>query len=178
MSIISIIEQMKHTTDQLCRNIRLLREYLGISQDEMAERLGMSRSGYSRLERGEVGIDEQRLARIAKVLGVTGEKLRHLDLAEQLEPKAAEELKSTDGSTVQIMFKELHDLFKERIKDQKEIIDSLKEQLESYKGRIEKLNLKNESLKNKLQTANIRAKEQEDKAESLRQQLKAAKGRD
>lgn len=54
----------------LCRRIRALRVQAGLSQMQVAERLGMSQAAYSRLEKGEVELTLTRLMALAEVYGV------------------------------------------------------------------------------------------------------------
>ena len=51
--------------------IKELREERNWSQEQMAERLGMSKNGYAKIERGESLPSLERLDEIAKVLGVS-----------------------------------------------------------------------------------------------------------
>ena len=50
--------------------IRRIRESKEWSQEQMAERLGMSKNGYAKIERGEVTLNLERLEQIAQILGV------------------------------------------------------------------------------------------------------------
>lgn len=50
--------------------IRLARELNQWSQEEMAEKLEMSPSGYARIERGEVRLNIEKLEQIAQVLNI------------------------------------------------------------------------------------------------------------
>lgn len=50
------------------QKIRRKRQERGLSQDDMADRLGISASTYSKLERGKTRIDTDRLKQIAEVL--------------------------------------------------------------------------------------------------------------
>lgn len=50
--------------------IRELREHHSWTQEEMAEKLGMTRNGYAKIERGESTPNLERLDEIASVLGV------------------------------------------------------------------------------------------------------------
>lgn len=50
--------------------IRDYREERQWSQEQMAERLGMSKNGYAKIERGEVTLNLERLEQIAQILGV------------------------------------------------------------------------------------------------------------
>lgn len=52
-------------------NIRMIRILKNISQEHMAETLGISQSSYGKLERGATNLTMQRLDRIAKILGMT-----------------------------------------------------------------------------------------------------------
>ena len=55
---------------QTHEKIRSLREFKKITQEELAEKLAMSTSGYSKIERGETRLDIERLQRIANILEV------------------------------------------------------------------------------------------------------------
>lgn len=50
--------------------IRSVRELSNWTQEEMAEKLNMSVSGYSKIERGETKLNIQRLQQIAEVLNI------------------------------------------------------------------------------------------------------------
>ncbi|MDO4223785.1 MAG: helix-turn-helix transcriptional regulator [Acinetobacter sp.] len=51
-------------------NIRQLREQQQWSQEEMAEKLGMSKNGYAKIERGESDVSLTRLEQIANILNI------------------------------------------------------------------------------------------------------------
>ncbi len=50
--------------------IRILRTMKGLSQENMAEMMGMSRLAYGDIERNKVAISTGRLEKIAKILGI------------------------------------------------------------------------------------------------------------
>ena len=50
--------------------IRTMRELRHWSQEEMAQKLGMSTNGYAKIERGEVRLNIPKLEQIAAVLGI------------------------------------------------------------------------------------------------------------
>ena len=56
-------------------SIRLLREQKNWSQEEMAERMGMSKNGYAKIERGESNLGVKRLQQIAEILEVPASDL-------------------------------------------------------------------------------------------------------
>lgn len=51
-------------------SIRQLREQKNWSQEEMAERMGMSKNGYAKIERGESNLGVNRLQQIADILEI------------------------------------------------------------------------------------------------------------
>ncbi|MCU0446624.1 MAG: helix-turn-helix domain-containing protein [Microscillaceae bacterium] len=59
--------------------IRFFRGLKGLSQENMADLLGMSLTGYAKIERGETDIAVSRLEQIAKVLDVKLEDITSFD---------------------------------------------------------------------------------------------------
>jgi len=59
--------------------IRYLREQKKLRDEDMADRLGISQSTYSRLEKGDIKMDVERLRKIAEVLEVPVEDLLRND---------------------------------------------------------------------------------------------------
>lgn len=55
---------------EIYEKIRFLRQFKGWSQDEMAEKLGITLNGYANIEHGKTDIQLSRLEQIAKVFGV------------------------------------------------------------------------------------------------------------
>lgn len=54
---------------QVGRNLRAIREGRGVSQEQMADVVGVHRTYYGGLERGERNLSLQSLERLADVLG-------------------------------------------------------------------------------------------------------------
>jgi transcriptional regulator with XRE-family HTH domain len=52
------------------QNIRKIRELKGITRERIASELGLSASGYAKIERGESDISLTKLEKIATILGV------------------------------------------------------------------------------------------------------------
>jgi transcriptional regulator with XRE-family HTH domain len=59
------------TNGRIGQKIRRIREYRDLSQDSVAMEMGMSPSGYSRIERDEVSVTVDKLARLADILKVS-----------------------------------------------------------------------------------------------------------
>lgn len=57
------------------RKMNLVRTLKGWSQEEMAEKLNMSVTGYAKIERGETKLHIPRLEKIAEVLGIEVKEL-------------------------------------------------------------------------------------------------------
>lgn len=59
--------------------IRKVRELKGLSQENLAEELGMSVTGYGKIERNEVSVNVERLQQIATILKVGVEQIIGFD---------------------------------------------------------------------------------------------------
>jgi len=59
--------------------IKRIRELKGWSQEQMAEKLNMSISGYANIERGETNVQFSRLEQISKILEIKLSELIDLD---------------------------------------------------------------------------------------------------
>lgn len=57
--------------------IRMIRDAKGLSQEYMAERLGISKNAYGKIERGETKANFHRLEQIATALELSLEQLLH-----------------------------------------------------------------------------------------------------
>lgn len=65
--------------EMIYSNIKRLRELKSITREVIAADLGMSVSGYSKLERGEVDITLSKVYKIAEILNVSIEQLLNFD---------------------------------------------------------------------------------------------------
>ena len=52
------------------RKIRIMREIKNWTQEEMAEKLGMSHNGYAKIERGETKLYLEKLNQIAQIFNI------------------------------------------------------------------------------------------------------------
>ena len=64
-----------HTGDKT----RIIRDIKGLSQDNVAHDVGITRNAYGDMERGKLGISEKRLEQIASALGVTPKDIHNFD---------------------------------------------------------------------------------------------------
>lgn len=64
------MHQLERELDKINEKIRKIRELKNFSQESMAEQLQMSVNGYAKIERGEVGVQIDKLEQIAQVFGI------------------------------------------------------------------------------------------------------------
>ncbi|MCG8386557.1 MAG: helix-turn-helix domain-containing protein [Cytophagales bacterium] len=73
---------MEHTTKprpkHLGRKVRQVRELLSLTQEEVAEKMGISQQAVSNIESNET-VEREQLDRVAKAMGVSPEAIRYLD---------------------------------------------------------------------------------------------------
>jgi transcriptional regulator with XRE-family HTH domain len=55
--------------------LKIVRLLKGWSQEKMAEKLGYSKNGYAKIERGETGVNLEKIERMAKLLEVDFDEL-------------------------------------------------------------------------------------------------------
>jgi len=65
--------------EKVYENIKKFRELKSLTRDVIASELGMSLSGYSKVERGEVDLTISKLRKISTILGVSLEQLLNFD---------------------------------------------------------------------------------------------------
>jgi len=59
--------------------IAKMRQFKGIKQDSVATELGLSHAAYSKIERGEIEMDNERLNKIAHALGCETSEILDID---------------------------------------------------------------------------------------------------
>ena len=69
----------KEVVNMLAENLALLRNIRGLTQEEVAEVIGISRQSYSKWEQGETIPDIEKCARLAEFYGVSIDSLVHQD---------------------------------------------------------------------------------------------------
>lgn len=105
--------------------IRKQRERLGFSQVYMAEELGITAAGYSRLERGETALTVERLKAIAKIFRVPVHNLIDGIIVDDPNKIESESRKTSDST--EDPYQKKYILHLEKMLEQKdEIIELLK----------------------------------------------------
>lgn len=94
---------MKTSPKYLCpERIQIIRKSLNISQNEMAEKLGISPAMYCRIEKGERTISDKLLIKISQLLNINFKELQSLALADKINNFT----KKYDKETINLAFKE------------------------------------------------------------------------
>ena len=87
------------TQSYLGDNLYTLRKQKGISQDEFAEKLGVSRQAVSKWERNEAYPDTENLIAISRFYGVSIDDLINTPIGESISPTADEEKRENGNDT-------------------------------------------------------------------------------
>ncbi len=109
--------------------IRKIRDYKGFTQDYMAEKLSLSQKAYSKIERGEVKLDWNRINEIALLLEVSPVDLVSNDYIFTFNNCS----QSGKIETINNLSTELKETYEKLIKEMENTINSLKVELNSYK---------------------------------------------
>ena len=107
--------------------LRKLRESKDLGQDWIAHELGMSVSGYSRIERDEVKITYDKLERIATILNVPVADILNHQEASQVNDTTTNNNTNNNGQTLEI--EKLESLYREQINNLREEVAYLRDLL-------------------------------------------------
>ncbi len=118
--------------------IRFLRENKNLTQDQMAERLGMSTNGYAKIERGETRLTIPKLEQIVEVFDT--DVLELMSLGEKIVY-----FQDSDNHSINIINPTSQDLMaeiiqlKQTITHQQEILEAKNQLIEAQKLQLESL---------------------------------------
>lgn len=122
------------------KKIRLLK---GLKQEEMANILHVSTQAYSKLERNETKMDDQRLEQIASFLNTSAEAIRDFDESNLFvnNVSGGHDNKNQSGHTVINHFygDESLSMLQKTIEQQTELIAALKEEIEFLRKQVDHL---------------------------------------
>ena len=114
------------------KNISRIRKASGISQTEMAERLGISRTAYRNIETGDTKLINDNVDRIASLLDTTSE-----ELVLGYTPSAKDSMKVNDIQKENALKqKEMAARFETEIARQNEQINTLKEYIDALQETV------------------------------------------
>lgn len=121
------------------QNIRNVRKSRKFTQEEMADRMGMSLTAYRDLEKGDTSIVNSNLQKVADLLETTSEELVLGYRPLQMEGPGVEDVREEYSEKLEVLAKRIHDLEKlvnsleETISTKNEIISMLKKSLDRDK---------------------------------------------
>ena len=118
-------------------NIRKLRELRGYKQEYLAEQLGMSLSGFGKIERGETDVSIGRLEQVAKVLDIKIETILGFNENIVLQQITNNHAKFTNGVYIAALPEQEEERYKGEIILLKEQIAQLKQIVELQQNHIQ-----------------------------------------
>ncbi len=126
--------------------IKMLRELNHLTQENMAEKLALSTNGYAKMERGETGIQVERLVQIANIFGVEPSDLIALNEKNVIYYTAGENNTNHDGFAFNFIQSTdddglVYELSKAKmtINHQAEIIDRQQQEINTLKKALDLL---------------------------------------
>jgi transcriptional regulator with XRE-family HTH domain len=142
MPIFIARSKLKFMKTDIYDNIRKIRMLKNISQDEMAEHLGVSQSSYGKLERSQTKITMSRLEELAGIFEMTSFEIVNFDPTTMavfrtpevvVKPEPVAHLPEEDSQEAAVLRARLHYLeetnkvLKRQLADKEEIISMLRE---------------------------------------------------
>ncbi len=115
------------------KNIRKLRELRNFTQQYMAEHLEMTQGNYARIENEEIQISEQRLAKIADLLGCNPDFILQFDVEKVYDLGNAQAKTAEYGMHQYSISPELKELYEGRINTLESLVSELKKELYELK---------------------------------------------
>lgn len=115
-------------------NIRKIRKSKGLTQEEMAHRMGISLTAYRDLEKGATGIVNSNISKIAEITGISTAEV--LGYSEQSQTVTVNDVKAEYNSRIETMQTRINDLEKivasleALIKVKDEVISMLKKHID------------------------------------------------
>ncbi len=125
--------------------IKKIRDLKGMKQEEMASLLNLSTQAYSKIERNETKMDDERLEQIAGILGVTPEEIKNFNekniFVNNLNGYENSNQSTGPGHTVINHFygNESHSILQKTIEQQTELIAVLKTEINFLRKQVENL---------------------------------------
>jgi len=130
----SEIKIMAATIKNKIRNIRELKNY---TQEYMAERLGVTQAGYSKIEKGKTSLSYEKLVEIGRILDVRVEDIISFDYDRYFNNfnkitgnNNGSILINADNTSV------LRELYEDKIRLLEKLLNRTESELERYKGRF------------------------------------------
>ena len=120
---------------KLENNIKSIRELKNFTQEYMAEKLGITQAGYSKIESGATKTSYSKIIDIAKILEVETEELLAFDSQKYFNFNNVKG--SNNGSvTIKVEEGEIKTLYEDKIKLLQKLLDKTETELDKYKDKF------------------------------------------
>lgn len=128
-------------SDSVKKNIQKVRKEMGLTQKEMAEKLGISRTAYRNLEKGETRVYSDHISKMAELAGKQEEEVVLGFSPERFEDGQLREISNYEERLQALRDdyeNKLSDL-REKIRIKEELIDSLQSNVRTLTSMVELL---------------------------------------
>lgn len=119
--------------------IRNLRELKNLTQEYMAEQLGITQAGYSKIESGNTKLTYNKIEEISKVLGVQTEELLAFDSQKYFNSFNNVKGSNNGSVTIKVEDGDIKSLYEDKIKLLEKLLFNTERELQSYKDRYGEL---------------------------------------
>lgn len=123
------------------QNIQKVRKGLGYTQQEMAEKLGISRTAYRNLEKGETKVYSDHISKMAEISGKAEEEVvLGYDPAREGELKLLEIANYEERlRTIKNDYEKRIEILNDKIKSQQDLIESLQSNVKVLRSMVDLL---------------------------------------
>lgn len=119
--------------------IRNLRELKNLTQEYMAEQLGITQAGYSKIESGNTKLTYNKIEEISKVLGVQTEELLAFDSQKYFNSFNNVKGNNNGSVTIQVEDGDIKSLYEDKIRLLEKLLFNTERELQSYRDRYGEL---------------------------------------
>ncbi|MCQ2173576.1 MAG: helix-turn-helix domain-containing protein [Bacteroidales bacterium] len=121
------------------QNIRKVRKDMGLTQKEMADKLGISRTAYRNLEKGETKVYSNHISRMAELSGKAEEEVVLGYTPRQADEDTLREIQNYEekiSSLTEYYESRISDL-NEKLKDREKLIESLQNNVRTLQSMVD-----------------------------------------
>ena len=119
--------------------IRNMRELKNFTQEYMAEQLGITQAGYSKIESGNTKLTYNKIEEISKVLGVQTEELLAFDSQKYFNSFNNVKGSNNGSVTIQVEDGDIKSLYEDKIRLLEKLLFNTERELQSYRDRYGEL---------------------------------------
>ena len=116
--------------------IKNIRELKNLTQGYMAEKLGMSQAGYSKIESGATQLSYAKIVEISKILGVETEELLAFDSQKYFNSFNNVKGSNNGSVTIKMEDKDINSIYEENVNLLRKLLEKTESELIKYKDRF------------------------------------------